>query len=154
MSGIGTHKEMALKGGRQLAGLLRLDGVWTKGVGEEDWAAWHLVDLARCEGIDLQIAVELPEHLRTARQQNTQGKGSVLAAKAVEHAGQRQCLSHEGSGRTQGKGSVLPRPGSSGTAPTVSLPAAFIFLSALSLDRVGHPICNRVRNSCSIPCSI
>ena len=34
-------------------------------------------------------------------------KGSVLAAKAVEHTRQRQCLSREGSGNTQGNGSVL-----------------------------------------------
>ena len=42
-----------------------------------------------------------------ARAAVTQGKGSVLAAKAAETQRQRQRLSREGSGNTKGKGSVL-----------------------------------------------
>ena len=39
----------------------------------------------------------------SARQWNTQGKGTVLAAKAVEHTRQRHCLGREGSGTHKAK---------------------------------------------------
>ena len=55
------------------------------------------------------------------RQAAWQGKVVSSPRKAVEHTGQRRCLSHEGSGHTQGKGRGTHRAKAGAHAPAATV---------------------------------